>query len=335
MADSWRRGERMRELQLRQRPTAQKRFREHRNRAQAPLPSSYKQHRAAGGGHTVCNGGRLQRSELGNSGIPSAYPSVQYLSSKFRLQSFLTPCYGFRLGPCFSTFYSGPTPRFPKRLTFLRNIFGQKCHEVFGAPVALSSALAIVFACQLAAQGERPATPPPSPESSAVSPSPQPSASAPLPAEQPNAANPNQRLKLQRPDAPGPDDVLVIADTEESDGPMRRLRGHVRLETIDKRLLADEVDYNADTGDAEARGHVQFESFTEGSKLQCDHGKYNVNSETGVFYEVSGTSQPKIVARPGLLTTSNPFYFEGKWAERQEDRYIIHEGFVTDCKVPK
>ncbi len=116
---------------------------------------------------------------------------------------------------------------------------------------------------------------------------------------------------------------------------MRHLRGQVRIETIDKRLEADEVDYDEESGDAEARGHVRFENFADGSKLQCDHGKYNVNSETGIFYDVNGTSPAKIVARPGLLTTSNPFYFEGKWAERTEDRYIVHEGFVTDCKVPR
>jgi LPS-assembly protein len=153
--------------------------------------------------------------------------------------------------------------------------------------------------------------------------------------EKPNVANPNQRLKVPRPDAPDLEHVLIIADREEAEGSLRHLRGHVRLETIDKKLEADELDYDEDSGEAEARGNVRLENYTDGSKLQCDHGKYNVNSETGIFYEVSGTSQPKIVSRPGLLTTNNPFYFEGKWAERKEDRYIVHEGFITDCTVPR
>ena len=157
----------------------------------------------------------------------------------------------------------------------------------------------------------------------------------PPPVEQPNVANPNQRLKVQRPSAPGANDVVVIADSEESDGPLRHLRGHVHLETIDKTLDADEADYDEDTGDAEVRGHVRYENFLDGTKIQCDHGEYNVNSETGVFFDITGTSQPKIVSRPGYLTTTNPFYFQGEWAEKQEDRYIIHKGFITDCKVPK
>ncbi len=116
---------------------------------------------------------------------------------------------------------------------------------------------------------------------------------------------------------------------------MRHARGHVHLESLDKKLDADAVDYNDDTGDVEAWGNVRYENFLDGTKLNCDHAKYNVNTETGIFYDVRGTSETKIVARPGLLTTNNPFYFEGKWGERVEGKYIIHEGFVTDCKVPK
>ena len=73
----------------------------------------------------------------------------------------------------------------------------------------------------------------------------------------------------------------------------------MHLETIDKKLDADEADYDEDTGDAEVRGHVRYENFVDGTKIQCDHGKYNVNSETGLFFDVTGTSQPRIVSRPG------------------------------------
>lgn len=151
----------------------------------------------------------------------------------------------------------------------------------------------------------------------------------------PNAANPNLRLRTVRPTAPPVGFVAVEALTQEADGPLRHLRGNVRLETQEMLLTADEVDYNQETGDAEARGHVKFEHFTNGDKLQCERAKYNLNSETGTFYEISGTSPAKIQSRPGVLTSSNPFYFQGKWAERLEDKYILHDGYITDCKVPK
>jgi len=157
----------------------------------------------------------------------------------------------------------------------------------------------------------------------------------PPPPEVPNAANPDQRLKNLRPGAPGPDEYTLDSETQESDGDLRHLRGHVHLESADKKVDADAVDYNDDTGDVEAWGNVRYENFVDGTKLNCDHATYNVNTETGIFYNVRGTSETKIIARPGLLTTNNPFYFEGQWGERIDGKYIIHEGFVTDCKVPK
>jgi len=161
---------------------------------------------------------------------------------------------------------------------------------------------------------------------------PQPPAAQP---QQPSASNPNQRVKIPHPNPPAANEVRVIADNQSTEGSMRHLRGHVIIETVDMKFTADEVDYDQDSGDAEFRGHVTYENYTEGNKLNCDHGKYNVDDQTGIFWEVSGTSPAKIIARPGLLTTNDPFYFQGKWAERKEDRYVLHDGFITDCKVPK
>jgi LPS-assembly protein len=164
-----------------------------------------------------------------------------------------------------------------------------------------------------------------------------PSAPAP-PSDQsavPNAANPDERIKLLRQGAPAPDEYTFDSDSQESNGDLRHMRGHVHLESADKKLDADAVDYNDDTGDVEAWGNVRYENFEDGTKLTCSHAKYNVNTETGIFYDIRGTSEMKIVARPGLLTTNNPFYFEGKWGERVDGKYIIHDGFVTDCKIPK
>jgi len=160
----------------------------------------------------------------------------------------------------------------------------------------------------------------------------------PLPAPPPGSQvspNPNQRIRTPRPNAPSPGDVLVEAVTQEVDGPWRHLRGNVHIETTDFLLKADELDWNTDTDEVEARGHVQFERFATGEKLTCDKAEYNLDDETGKFYTVTGTSPARIQARPGLLTTQNPYYFQGKWAERLKDHYILHDGFLTDCIVPR
>ena len=203
---------------------------------------------------------------------------------------------------------------------FLRNIFGRKCHELCWGRGA-----ALIMLCLLAPPALLAQQPPPL----------LPSAPPPPPPEVPNAANPDQRLKNLRAGAPAPDEYTIDSETQETDGDIRRARGHVHLESIDKKMDADAVDYNYDTGDVEAWGNVRYENFLDGTKINCDHAKYNVNTESGIFYNIRGTSETKIIARPGLLTTGNPFYFEGEWGERKDGKYIIHEGFVTDCRVPK
>jgi LPS-assembly protein len=123
-------------------------------------------------------------------------------------------------------------------------------------------------------------------------------------------------------------------DRQEKEGTLYHLRGQAQVETTDMVLRADEIDYDEDTGYAEARGRVYYQNFTGGEILEADRVEYYMVEKTGKFYNVRGSSPAKIEARPGLLTTSNPFLFQGKWAERLGDRYILHDGFITDCKLP-
>lgn len=132
-----------------------------------------------------------------------------------------------------------------------------------------------------------------------------------------------------------PAEVLTIAVRQEKEGAIHRLRGAATLETTEMRLQADEVDYNEDTGDAEARGNVRFENFQGGEVLEAERVIYNVTLEAGQFYNVRGSTPAKIEAKPGVLTTTSPFSFAGKWAERRESRYILYDGFITNCRLPK
>ena len=159
--------------------------------------------------------------------------------------------------------------------------------------------------------------------------------SYPLPAASPVPLEPNQRIERKRTDAPGPNDINVHGVIQEVSGNKRMLRGNVELETVDALLKADEIDYDTESGAAEARGHVHYENFTSGEILDCDRAEYNLETQEGKFYNVRGSSPAKIDARPGILTTSNPFIFQGKWAERLKTRYILYDGFITSCKIPR
>lgn len=120
----------------------------------------------------------------------------------------------------------------------------------------------------------------------------------------------------------------------ESNNEWRYLKGQAHLETSEMRITANEIDYNSDTGWAYARGQVRIEQFSTGDKMNADHGEYNLQTEEGKFYVVDGTTPAKLLSDPWVLTTSNPFYYQAQWAERIRDRYILHNGYITDCKTP-
>ncbi len=146
-------------------------------------------------------------------------------------------------------------------------------------------------------------------------------------------AQPRPRYARSSP-PPSRDEIFVEAVTQNKEGPWHRLRGHARLETSEILLLADEMDYNEDTGYAEARGNAYLRRFETGEELWAEKVEYSVRELTGKFYNVRGSAPPRIESRPGVLTTTNPYYFEGRWAERLKEKYILHEGFITNCKLP-
>jgi LPS-assembly protein len=148
------------------------------------------------------------------------------------------------------------------------------------------------------------------------------------------AAPPAEPPKIERTDPPPPGIVVVYGVQQERQGEKYKLRQSARLESIEFLLEADEIDYDRDSGLAEARGAVKFIKFQSGEILKADRVDYNLNDQTGTFYKVSGSAFGKIDPRPGILTTGNPFLFQGDWAEKLKDRYILHDGTITNCEVP-
>jgi LPS-assembly protein len=148
------------------------------------------------------------------------------------------------------------------------------------------------------------------------------------------APPPNIDFTPVRPNAPAPNEWLVTAATQASEPPWTRLRGKVSMEGYEMLLRADEIDYNEEAGYVEARGNVYFEHFVRNERLWADKVEYDLKEEAGNFYNVRGSGTPRIDARPGILTSPNPYYFEGEWAERIKGKYILHNGFVTNCRLP-
>src|SRR5579871_356015 len=265
---------------------------------------------------TRANAGRNGRNAVRPSRSRSGKIDTAFrLNPTVPLTAATTLCYGSRLSPRIQAADSSVCGT-----AILRNIFGEICHELYSVRLAVMLVVTIhCVAIQASAQVYTPPLPAPAADAQGALPS----------------SNVNERVRANRPDAPDAEHVFIESVTQEVNGPWRYLRGMVRLETTEMQLKADELDYNADTGYVEARGHVHFEHFARGEKIDCDKVEYNIEEETGKFYNVTGTAPSRIAARPGLLTTQNPFYFQSKWAERLKDHYILHDGFLTDCVLPR
>jgi len=138
-----------------------------------------------------------------------------------------------------------------------------------------------------------------------------------------------------RPGAPPREFFEITSVKQEVEGPLRKARGEVRLETAEMILWADEVDYNESTRYFEARGSVHFKHFERGEELWASKVEYFIEEEKGKFYDVTGETQMRIDARPGILTSTSPFHFQGKWAERLGARYVLYDGMITNCRMPR
>jgi LPS-assembly protein len=171
----------------------------------------------------------------------------------------------------------------------------------------------------------------PAPPSPAPSPA---AAAAPAPADDATVERPDFSVRIPRPDAPPVGEKFLNSDTQDSDNGVYRLHGNVTVELFNATFKADEAEYDENTKIFTARGHVSYRNYDRNELIYCDRAEYNTDTQRGTFYHVRGYNKTKVVARPGILTTQEPFYFEGAYAEKFEDKYILHDGFITDCSVP-
>ena len=121
-----------------------------------------------------------------------------------------------------------------------------------------------------------------------------------------------------------------------ADGPQRRegnlfiADDNVDIRYAGQRLRADHIEYNDQTTEAFARGHVQYEF--ENQHLEADEAHYNVGTGRGTFLNVRGTVKIERRPNPTLLVTDNPLYFQAHDVERfGNDFYIIRQAWITVC----
>ncbi len=115
-----------------------------------------------------------------------------------------------------------------------------------------------------------------------------------------------------------------------------KLRGQAEIRYGTYILYADSVDYNSDTGDSIADGHVVLDGGSNEEHVEAAHATYNIRAESGRFDHVVGTTGMQLRGKRMVLTTSNPFAFTGGVVEKTgPDHYVVYDGTVTTCELPR
>jgi LPS-assembly protein len=136
-----------------------------------------------------------------------------------------------------------------------------------------------------------------------------------------------------------PDQPDIQADTQTLLGGHLTLDGNVLITYGDRTVQADHIEYDRQTGEVEAAGHLIADGGANQEHLEASHGTFNLNTETGRFYDVTGSVGMKTTgaaSRQIVYTNGSPFLFTGKLVIKTGPRnYDIYEGTVTSCALPK
>ena len=129
--------------------------------------------------------------------------------------------------------------------------------------------------------------------------------------------------------------MLILAQHQERDGFIYKLDGQAEIHYRDLILWADHATYNDDTGEVIADGHVVLDGSTNDEHITATHATYNVDKETGIFYDAVGTIGAKQKFHPLMLSSPHPFAFTAKQVDKTApNHYIVHHGRVTTCELP-
>ena len=130
------------------------------------------------------------------------------------------------------------------------------------------------------------------------------------------------------------DEVVIKAREQEKVGDIYKLRGDVEVTYRRDTVRAESVTYNSATGELDAEGGVSFDGAARDEHLTATHAHYNINTESGTFYDVVGIIGAVYRGHNAVLTTTNPFTLTGRRVVKTGMRYVVYHGTITSCTLP-
>ncbi|MEO6803660.1 MAG: LPS assembly protein LptD [Granulicella sp.] len=134
----------------------------------------------------------------------------------------------------------------------------------------------------------------------------------------------------------GGQDAVIESDTQTEKGGHYVLDGNVVLTYGDRTVRADHVEYDANSGDLTATGHLVATGGANSERIMASHGTANLKTQTARFYDVSGSVGVKTTGRGLVYVSGNPFLFTGRMVVRSgPSQYEVYDGTVTSCQLPR
>ena len=136
--------------------------------------------------------------------------------------------------------------------------------------------------------------------------------------------------RVRKPTAKGGIAELSSTGPQRRQGALTIADGEVDIHYGNQRLRADHVEYNDQTNEAYAHGHVLYDY--DNQHLEGEEAHYNVGTGRGTFVHVRGTVKTERRANPTVLVTENPLYFEAREVEKfGNDLYFVRQAWITVC----
>ncbi|WP_158942279.1 LPS-assembly protein LptD [Granulicella sp. S190] len=130
-------------------------------------------------------------------------------------------------------------------------------------------------------------------------------------------------------------EVTTQEDTLSRNGSVLILDGDVEVDYRDRVVKADHIEYDQDTGDLTATGHLHVSGGANHEDLTASHGTMNLKKQTATFYDVNGSVGMKNGGHTLTYSSSNPFLFTGRMVVRTGPQaYEIYDGSLTTCQLP-
>jgi LPS-assembly protein len=138
---------------------------------------------------------------------------------------------------------------------------------------------------------------------------------------------------------PPTDDMTTVeieSDTQSKTGSLYVLDGDVVIKYRDRVIEADHIEYDSETGEVTANGHLHASGGRNHEDIHASHGTMNLAKQTARFYDVTGSvGLKKADHSTTMYANSNPFLFTGRMVVRTgPQEYEIYDGTLTSCQLP-